>query len=111
MSSDRRESLQKLLHTLLITYFQTINALLQPPPAKAALATNAPNDVAKLAEHVRLAAINMHHLLNELRPVQATESLLALKRNEIAVARMRMEELRACVRSVSFCCWHRRKVI
>jgi len=44
---------------------------------------NLPSDLLRLCDNLRLVAINMHHLLNELRPVQARESLLRYMRLQI----------------------------
>ncbi|TNY19331.1 mediator of RNA polymerase II transcription subunit 7 [Rhodotorula diobovata] len=84
--ADRKTSLQSLLRTLIITYTQLLDALLTPPPS---LAHPQPprSDVERLTEHMRLVAINMHYLVNELRPVQARETLKAMMRAQIDLRR------------------------
>lgn len=73
--TDRKTSLQSLLRTLLISYTQLLDALLTPPPS---LAHPQPPraDVERLTEHMQLVAVNMHYLVNELRPVQVRGSSL-----------------------------------
>lgn len=79
--TDRKTSLQSLLRTLIITYTQLLDALLTPPPS---LAHPQPprSDVERLTEHMRLVAINMHYLVNELRPVQVRALALSSGRRE-----------------------------
>ncbi|GAA5985101.1 hypothetical protein JCM5350_000842 [Sporobolomyces pararoseus] len=92
-SKDRKESLQTLLRALLLTYTQLLNSLLTPPPSKLHPPPQAPNqengsqqaqsDPERMTEHIRLITINMHHLVNELRPVQARETLKLMMRYQI----------------------------
>lgn len=69
-AADRLESLQSLLRTLILTYLQLVDALLTPPPSLAQPEPALPTDPERLTEHMRLICINMHYLVNELRPVQ-----------------------------------------
>ncbi|GAA5912323.1 hypothetical protein JCM6882_002559 [Rhodosporidiobolus microsporus] len=91
--ADRKQSLQTLLRTLLLTYTQLLDALLAPPPSLAHPrpplpdGSQPPTDPERLAEHMRLIAINMHYLVNELRPVQARETLKQMMRSQIALRR------------------------
>ncbi|GAA5923088.1 hypothetical protein JCM3775_007433 [Rhodotorula graminis] len=84
--ADRKTSLQSLLRTLLISYTQLLDALLTPPPS---LAHPQPprSDIERLTEHMQLVAVNMHYLVNELRPVQARETLKAMMRAQIDLRR------------------------
>ncbi|KPV71948.1 uncharacterized protein RHOBADRAFT_331, partial [Rhodotorula graminis WP1] len=84
--TDRKTSLQSLLRTLLISYTQLLDALLTPPPS---LAHPQPprSDIERLTEHMQLVAVNMHYLVNELRPVQARETLKAMMRAQIDLRR------------------------
>lgn len=45
-------------------------------------------------DHIRLCAINIHHLCNEWRPIQARETLKLLMRNQMEDRRIRTEQLR-----------------
>lgn len=57
---------------MLLTYTQLLTSLLSPPPSLAELKGQAepPTDPERLVDHIRLIGVNMHHLVNELRPVQ-----------------------------------------
>ena len=74
--ADRATSLQTLLQALLISYTSLISALLAPPPSLPTLPPPGPNgelpptEPERLVEHIRIISSNMHHLVNELRPVQ-----------------------------------------
>ncbi|GAA5989979.1 hypothetical protein JCM10908_002406 [Rhodotorula pacifica] len=87
--ADRKVSLQSLLRTLILTYTQLLDALLAPPPSLAHPEPTlpdgrlAPTDPERLTEHMRLICINMHYLVNELRPVQARETLKAMMQSQI----------------------------
>ncbi|GAA5878044.1 hypothetical protein JCM16303_002829 [Sporobolomyces ruberrimus] len=111
-NQDRKQSLQTLLRTLLLTYTQLLNSLLTPPPSllhppprlpPRADGTQPPqSDPERLTEHIRLITINMHHLVNELRPVQARETLKLMMRYQIdrrrektIAIRKRCEEVRS----------------
>ncbi|GAA5930884.1 mediator complex subunit MED7 [Sporobolomyces koalae] len=103
-SQDRKQSLQTLLRALLVTYTQLLNSILTPPPSRLhprpsapppptdsnqnqnpnePQPSQAPSDPQRLTEHARLISINMHHLVNELRPVQARETLKLMMRDQI----------------------------
>ncbi|GAA5966957.1 hypothetical protein JCM3765_004413 [Sporobolomyces pararoseus] len=93
-SQDRKESLQTLLRALLLTYTQLLNSLLTPPPSRLHPpppqppnqengSQQAQSDPERMTEHIRLITINMHHLVNELRPVQARETLKLMMRYQI----------------------------
>ncbi|GAA6055266.1 hypothetical protein JCM3770_001516 [Rhodotorula araucariae] len=84
--ADRKASLQSLLRALIVTYTRLLDALLTPPPSLVhpQPARSAPE---RLTEHMRLIAVNMHYLVNELRPVQARETLKAMMRAQIDLRR------------------------
>ena len=100
----RRKALHALLHTLLHTYLRLLTILVQGPPsliAEEAAFHAAPHDPAALKtqsdsaiEHIRLAAINIHHLCNEWRPIQARETMKLLMRNQIDERKERIVEMR-----------------
>ncbi|GAA6060885.1 hypothetical protein JCM10212_000168 [Sporobolomyces blumeae] len=99
-SQDRKLSLQTLLRALLVTYTQLLSALLAPPPSLARSTLGEPsapppNDSARLTDHIRLIAINMHHLVNELRPVQARETLKSMMRYQIDERRAKTALIKA----------------
>ncbi|GAA5866507.1 hypothetical protein JCM8547_000647 [Rhodosporidiobolus lusitaniae] len=91
--ADRKLSLQSLLRTLLLTYTQLLTALLTPPPSitnpppPLPDGSQPPTDPERLTEHMRLISINMHYLVNELRPVQARETLKTMMRTQIDLRR------------------------
>ncbi|KAL8279881.1 hypothetical protein RQP46_007731 [Phenoliferia psychrophenolica] len=91
--ADRTTSLQTLLQALLVSYTTLISALLSPPPSLPSLPPPGPNgelpptEPERLVEHIRLISINMHHLVNELRPVQARETLKTMMRSQIETRR------------------------
>ncbi|TKA51781.1 hypothetical protein B0A53_05467 [Rhodotorula sp. CCFEE 5036] len=86
-NEDRKLSLQSLLRTLILTYTQLLDALLTPPPSLAHPEPTLPTDPERLTEHMRLICINMHYLVNELRPVQARETLKAMMQSQIDLRR------------------------
>jgi len=103
---DRREALRVLLRTCLFTYVQLLNSLLAGPPTVRPPSPSEmdPNDDgitedSRLISHLRLCAINMHHLCNEMRPVQARETLEEIMREKIANRKRKTEEInKSCER-------------
>jgi mediator of RNA polymerase II transcription subunit 7 len=81
-----------------------LTILVQGPPsivAEEAAFHAAPHDPAALKtqsdsaiEHIRLAAINIHHLCNEWRPIQARETMKLMMRNQIEDRKDRIAEMR-----------------
>lgn len=55
---------------MLLSYNQLVSSLLAPPPSIAVPQPEQSTDPERLVEHIRLISINMHFLVNELRPVQ-----------------------------------------
>ena len=62
------------------------------------------NESADLTEFIRMTVINMQHLLNEMRPAQAVESLRAMmteqldrRKRETKLIRSKCEEMRASI--------------
>lgn len=101
--TDRRQALQALLHTVLHTYLRLLSILADGPPSLAAeqvaFQTGKQGQVIKVQadtaiEHIRLAAINIHHLCNEWRPVQARETLKMLMKEQIEARRRRTSEVK-----------------
>ncbi|KAM0749807.1 hypothetical protein T439DRAFT_381370 [Meredithblackwellia eburnea MCA 4105] len=90
-ADDRNTSLQTLLQALLLSYTSLINSLLAPPPSLVAqpdtMEPLPPTEPERLVEHIRLISVNMHHLVNELRPVQARETLKNMMRAQIETRR------------------------
>lgn len=91
-SADRSTSLLHLLKALILSYTSLVSALLIPPPSLADPASRlpdgseAPTEAAQLADHIRLIAINMHFLINELRPVQVRRACGAGRRRRALAA-------------------------
>ena len=94
---DRREALRRLLQTLLLSYLQLVHSILQGPPSIVHHAADETTNGQRLIAHIRTTAINMHHLCNELRPVQARETLKSMLREQIDERKRRTDELRQCV--------------
>ncbi len=63
---NRQKELKKLNHSLLINFFELLDILTNEPTS--------PKREKKLGE-ITVLFINMHHLINELRPHQARETL------------------------------------
>lgn len=82
-----------LLRTALKGYFEMLDALTRPPPSIQARVAGYPDDLDKISHHLRLTAINMHDLVNQLRPVQAKENLIKIVKEEIQDKRDRTRQL------------------
>jgi len=106
--TDRRQALQALLHTALHTYLRLLSILTAGPPSltaeQAAFQSGRHGEVIKTQadtaiEHIKLASINIHHLCNEWRPVQARENLKMLMRVQIEERKRRTKEIQTRVQS------------
>jgi len=64
---------------MLRTHLDVLNVLLLPPPTLQAM-ESPQSDIGHLVDHIRVAATNMHYLVNELRPIQARETLKLMMR-------------------------------
>lgn len=99
--TDRSSSLLNLLRTLLLTYTQLLTSLLSPPPSLTSVPPGAPEpptDPERLVEHTRLIGVNMHHLVNELRPVQVR--LPRVARRSILLLPPKLTFTRFCLASL-----------
>ena len=92
--------MQALLHSLLHTHLLTIDNLTLPPPSLKLDQSNIEPDIDRLTNHIRNIGINMHHLANELRPVQARETLRLIRRVEIEERKAELAALKACASSL-----------
>lgn len=84
LDADRRPALHALLRTILITHFDITRELTAaPPPIDADPLSRIRDKVSAQhirkttsnttqIEHIRLTGINMHHIINELRPIQVS---------------------------------------
>lgn len=88
---------------MLHTYLRLLSILTSGPPSlsaeQAAFQNGQHGQVIKTQadtaiEHIKLAAINIHHLCNEWRPVQARENLKMLMRDQIEERKRRTNEVR-----------------
>lgn len=70
----RSTSLHNLLQALLLSYTSLVSSLLAPPPWLDPTAAVEPTLSEKWVDHIRLICINMHYLVNQLRPLQVRES-------------------------------------
>lgn len=103
--SDRRDVLKGLLRTIVSKYVQVLDTLSRrEDDSTTSSSTGSSSTQAerrqRLDSHVdelRDTAINMHHVLNELRPVQASEQLKKLLRDKIDARRDKARELDRCV--------------
>lgn len=101
----RRQALHTLLHTILLTYLRLLGVLIDGPPSLAAeqarMTGSAPDSsflgtqADSLIDHIRVAAINIHHLCNEWRPIQARETLKLLMRAQIEERKARTRDMSA----------------
>lgn len=86
---ERTEALQRLLRTLLYTYFQLTGDLLrplQPYDVAPSVPDGAPTSANRIQErlaHIETVVINFQFLVNELRPVQAAHALETLLTTQI----------------------------
>ena len=80
---------------MLRTHLDLVNTLLLPPPTMQAM-EQPYSDVGQLIEHIKVAGINMHYLVNELRPVQARETLKVMMRAMIDDRKAKTEALKGC---------------
>jgi len=52
------------------------------------------SDISQLVDHIRIAGTNMHYLINQLRPVQARETLKMMMRTMIDDRKAKTEALK-----------------
>lgn len=81
-----------LLRTLVQTHFTLLDTLTKPPPS-IHRPVDQPNDLDKILNHLRITTFSMHHLVNQLRPIQAKENLIKIVREEIQDTRDRTSQL------------------
>ncbi|KAH8920963.1 hypothetical protein BT69DRAFT_1351976 [Atractiella rhizophila] len=92
--TDRRIILRSLLNTLLRTWNELLSSILAGPGLPPTTDVPTINSSDRELEHLRIVAINMHQLLNELRPAQAERQLEEMMRSQIASRRTRIKELK-----------------
>lgn len=88
MLLDRQTSLQNLLKALILTWRALLNSLLSAPPSIVSnpiLSEEQLTQPQQLVQHIRLITINMHHLVNELRPVQVSRASLFCTEKELVL--------------------------
>ncbi|TIB03005.1 hypothetical protein E3P94_00805 [Wallemia ichthyophaga] len=90
--TDKRPALHALLRTILITHLDITKELTAPPPPINADPLSRLRDK---IEHIRLTGINMHHIINELRPMQARETLSHLQQQQQDKRKAKTEEIKA----------------
>jgi len=91
---DRSEALKSLLNTVLHSYLDLIGLVLRGPPSiRTAEDGGGPSAIQQNLDHIRTVCINMHQLLNELRPAQARETLKLLMRSQIEIRRLKKAEI------------------
>lgn len=104
----RRKALHSLLHTMLHTYLLLLGILRHGPPSLVAeqaahhrtqdqmqtLSDAVPGTEADAAiSHIRTTAVNIHHICNEWRPVQARQILKQIMRAQIDGRKKRITEM------------------
>lgn len=76
---DRRKELKKMNHSLVVSFMDLLDVLVMCPETDRRL---------EMCQHISLLFIQMHHLINELRPHQSRESIrvshLLQRRSRIA---------------------------
>ncbi|TIB99811.1 hypothetical protein E3Q18_01413 [Wallemia mellicola] len=90
--SDKKPVLHSLLRTILMTHFDITRELTAAPPP---LNADPLSRVRDKIEHIRLTGINMHHIINELRPMQAKETLNYLQQQQQDKRKTKIEEIKA----------------
>ncbi|KAI5477729.1 Mediator complex, subunit Med7 [Pseudohyphozyma bogoriensis] len=90
---DRTTSLLTLLRTMLVTYTTLISSLLAPPPSITVPQPAEPPDPERLVNHIRLISINMHFLVNELRPGQRIDDEVAIYTAGVSATHTRAQAL------------------
>jgi len=106
---DRRRALHSLLRTVLHTYLRLLSVLLQGPPSipseqahfKADPSQLLTTQADQLIEHLKLASINIHHICNEWRPVQAREMVKLVLRNQIDERKAKISEIRSACQGIT----------
>ncbi|OCH94573.1 hypothetical protein OBBRIDRAFT_817082 [Obba rivulosa] len=88
-SVDRRPALRSILRSMLVTYSQLLDALLQPPPTTS---STTPPEWQRHVEWITVLAQNIMAAANDLRPVQARGNLELMMRRQLE---LRKEETRA----------------
>ncbi|KAF8341294.1 MED7 protein-domain-containing protein [Cantharellus anzutake] len=88
--NDHREDLHKMLRTILVTYHRLVGALLIPPHPVA----QEPEWVQHM-EWIRIVTLNMVAAVNELRPVQARETLKTALRTQLESRRQQTKYIHA----------------
>lgn len=111
-SFDRNEALNKLLRTLLQTYFEIVCDLLQPirpynipvPASEAHTGAQTAwipsSHLKERIQHMETVVINFQYLLNELRPAQTRAELSALLRSQLSERRRATQYIRAKCQSI-----------
>eukprot|EP00842_Homolaphlyctis_polyrhiza_P006170 jgi/Hompol1/6554/HPOL_000221-RA len=87
--ADRAAELKRLNHSLLYNFLYLLDLLIKDP-----------EQAQQKTEHIRLILINMHHLLNELRPHQARDMLAIMMQEQIARRRKTTQSLREHIAAV-----------
>jgi len=79
-SIDRRPALRSILRSMLVTYSQLLDALLQPPPTAS---STTPPEWQRHVEWITVLAQNIMAAANDLRPVQARGNLELMMRRQL----------------------------
>jgi mediator of RNA polymerase II transcription subunit 7 len=78
-----KQELTKLNHTLLITFARLVKTM-----------AVAPLESEVKIEEIRVLLVNIHHLINTLRPIQARQGLESMMKEQIRRKRDAAEEMR-----------------
>jgi len=90
--TDMAEQLRRMTHSVVFSFLQLLELLVQRPSDTAAADT-------KLRD-IELLFINIHHLINSYRPHQAREQLVAALKDHVARRREAVAALEALVADV-----------
>ena len=81
---DRSKELKKLARSVLMSFLEAVRIM-----------GIAPEKFPPKLEHIRIIMLNMHHLINEVRPSQGRETLIEMMRNQLESRKGQITEMRA----------------
>ncbi|KAF3917871.1 hypothetical protein ABW20_dc0107188 [Dactylellina cionopaga] len=86
---DRAQELRRLCKSLLLNYLELVGVM-----------GMSPEDFEEKVYHMRIHLINIHQLINEYRPHQARETLIAMMEEQLEKSKQETEENRKACRKI-----------